>query len=340
MKVDRVKINILYEFKDNAWGGGNQFLKALQAEFRRKEVYEDEPGHADVILFNSFPFREEYRFRQIAELKKDGKIIFHRIDGPVSSIRGKDKYIDKLIYIFNMTFADASIFQSEWSKNENYRLGIRKNPEIVISNAADAAIFNRISKDVFTRNRKVRLIATSWSSNWRKGFDIYEYLDKNLDFSKYEMTFIGNSPIEFKNVIKKDPLPSYELAAELKKHDLYITASEKDPCSNSLIEALSCGLPAVALMDGGHPEIIGAAGVFFTGKKNVLEAIDRAVIEYDTLVRAIVIPSITECAMKYYDFMRETHSKIKTKVLQRKMVGQLQQHIFFLKIRILKHFKI
>ena len=52
--------------------------------------------------------------------------------------------------------------------------------------------------------------------------------------------------------------------------------SQDDPCSNSLIEALHCGLPAIVLNSGGHPEIIGNAGVKFKNRKEIIEAIEAA----------------------------------------------------------------
>lgn len=157
--------------------------------------------------------------------------------------------------IFNKLFVDGIIFQSNWRKKNNKKyFGISTKYETVVRNAPDNKIFNKVGKKVFNPKEKIKLIATSWSSNWRKGFDIYKFLDENLDFSKYEMTFVGNSPIIFKNIKWIKPVPSKKLAEILKQNDVYITASQNDPCSNSLIEALSCGVPAVALNDGGHPE--------------------------------------------------------------------------------------
>ena len=157
-------------------------------------------------------------------------------------MRGKDKILDKIILRFNQLIADGIIFQSNWCKEQNKKLfGISSKYETVIYNAPDNEIFNREGKKEFNPDRKIKLIATSWSSNWRKGFGIYKFLDENLDFSKYEMTFVGNSPIEFKNIRWLKPVPSEKLARILKEHDIYITASQNDPCSNALIEALSCG---------------------------------------------------------------------------------------------------
>jgi len=47
-----MKIHILHDFKDQPWGGGNQFLKALKSEFEKQKVYEEESDKANVILFN------------------------------------------------------------------------------------------------------------------------------------------------------------------------------------------------------------------------------------------------------------------------------------------------
>ena len=302
-----MKINILAEMREGAWGGGNQFLKALRKEFIAKGVYEEAAEKADLILFNSFPFRQEYRFRQIAKLKKSGKLIVHRVDGPISEIRGSDLDIDLAIFAFNNLFADGTVFQSAWSRAENVRLGMKSKPfETIVSNAPDAAIFNRAGKTAFNKE-KVKLIATSWSSNPRKGFAIYSFLDENLDFSRYQMDFFGNSSVSFKNIIQHQPVDSRALATALKQSDIFITASQKDPCSNSLIEALSCGLPAVGLNDGGHPEIIGTAGEVFTSQEDILAKIDEVAEDYAVYQARIALPSIGQIAEKYYNFMDQVY---------------------------------
>ena len=47
-----MKINILFNFKNEAFGGGNQFLKALRKEFEKRKIYDEDYKKADVILFN------------------------------------------------------------------------------------------------------------------------------------------------------------------------------------------------------------------------------------------------------------------------------------------------
>ncbi len=305
-----MKIHILYKFKETAWGGGNTFLRTLRAEFIKKGIYEKNPDKADAVIFNSFPFGEEYLFKKVRNLKKRGKTVIHRVDGPVSAIRNKDLEVDRAIFKFNDLFADGTVFQSNWSREENYKLGIKKNNfEAVILNASDPNIFNREGKAPFSKERKTKILASSWSANPRKGFDIYEYLDKNLDFSKYEMDFIGNSPVDFKNIKNKGVVNgSANLAKELKKYDIFITASQKDPCSNSLIEALSCGLPSIGLNDGGHPEIIGQGGEIFEKKEEAIEKIKKVADNYEYYRSNIKFPAMGMTASRYYDFIKKVCS--------------------------------
>jgi len=319
-----MKIHILYDFKDQPWGGGNQFLRALKKELDDQDVYEENPEKASAVLFNSYPFGVEYLFDQILHLKqKDAnKIIIYRLDGPISLIRGRDKEIDEIIALFNNLFVDGVIFQSEWCREQNKKcFDIASRYETVIHNAPDNRIFNKNNKQEFNSEKKIKLIATSWSANWRKGFEIYKFLDENLDFAKYEMTFVGNSPVEFKNVKWIKPVLSAELAEILKQHDIYITASQTDPCSNSLIEALSCGLPEIVLNDGGHPELVGKGGELFEGKQDIIEKIEKVAQNYSDYQSKIRDFSIGEVAEEYYEFANKISDETQNKRYEPKRVG-------------------
>lgn len=335
-----MKINILYKTKKAPWGGGNQFLKALKKEFKRQGVYEENPERADAILFNSYPSGSEHLFNQILEIKQKHSeaIITYRLDGPISLIRGRDKEIDEIIALFNNLFVDGIIFQSNWCKEQNKKyFDISSKRETVIHNAQDNEIFNKDGKQKFDPKDKIKLIDTSWSSNWRKGFEIYKFLDENLDFSKYDMTFVGNSPIEFKNIKWIKPIPSEKLAEILKQHDIYVTASQNDPCSNSLIEALSCGLPAVVLNEGGHPELVQKGGELFNDKEDVMEKIKKVVQNYSYYQSQIPEFSIEKVAQNYYKFAKKIYSEVQSKRYQPKQVSFLTEINFYkMKFLILK----
>jgi len=307
-----MKIHILYDFVDGPYGGGNQFLKALRAEFQRTDVYTNEPDDADIYLFNGNPIGNISRVDRLHNIRRryPEKVYLFRLDGPTFLIRGWDKYQDLLLKGICDTYMDGIVFQSKWCREKNRNLtGITARYETVIHNAPDQTIFNPKERGAFSPDRKIRIIATSWSSNIRKGFEVYRYLDDHLDWSRYDMTFVGNSPFAFKHIRWVKPQPSAELAQLLKQHDIYLTASRQDPCSNSLLEAMSCGLPVLALNDGGHPELIGNGGVLFEKKDEVPEKLALLVESYEEFRRALPVPDLNAVARMYVDFAQAVKEK-------------------------------
>ena len=297
-----LKVNILYRFTDLPYGGGNQFLKALREEFINLKVYTEEIKDADIILFNSHHFLNDVlKLRMIYP----GKVFIHRIDGPIGLIRN-DRKTDKLIFDINNLVADVTVFQSYWSKKKNKDIGFKtKSPVEVIINATNKDIFQTRKNKSLNKSR-VKLIAISWSSNWKKGFQYYKWLDDNLDFSRYYFTFIGNSPVTFKNIKYIKPVGSKVLAEILSENDIFLNFSESDPCSNSLIEALQIGLPSIVLNDGGHPEIVKEGGIVIDKMEEIIPAINDICNNYEYYKRKIKIPDIKEVALKYYGFFKKT----------------------------------
>ncbi len=300
-----MKIHILHDIREGPYGGGNQFLKSLRDRLRGDGAYEEHARRADVILFNS---HQNLAAALALKAGHPGKSFVHRVDGPVSEIRDSNRRIDETIYRVNEALADGTVFQSEWSRRRNRELGMPANRfETVVLNAPDPAIFHARGKRPFDPGRKTRVVASSWSSHWNKGFDAYQWLDDHLDFSRYEMTFIGRSPVVFRNIRMIEPLPSPELADRLRDQDVFVTASRRDPCSNALLEALHCGLPAVALNDGGHPEIVGRGGALFDRPEEIPERLERIRPRYEAVCEGIRLPGMGAAAAAYRSFMARVH---------------------------------
>lgn len=325
------KIHIIFSFQQGPGGGGNQFLKTLKKEFEKKGFYEENPEKADVILFNSHHnFDEAFRTKK----KFKEKIFIHRIAGPVFLTRGGGRDLDKIIFRFNKIVADGIIFQSDWCKEQSKKLfGIFSKYESVIYNAPDGEIFNKIDRKEFNPKGKIKLIATSWSAGQKKGSEIFQFLDKNLDFLKYEMTFVGNSPIRFKNIKMIKPVSSEKLAEILKEHDVYIFGSKLEACSNALIEALSCGLPAVVIKGSSNSEIVKGGGEFFSGKDDIIEKIEKVVRNFLFYQSKIPEFSIEEVAQKYYNFAERIYSNSRDEKYKPKNIN-LSAIINFYKIKI------
>lgn len=295
-------ISFFHDFVPPPTGGGHQFLRALWREFARRGIRLENNTISKttrVCLFNSYNFN----FRRLRQLRRTCCRMIHRVDGPLSIYRGIDDGTDRKIFKLNQELADVTILQSQFSLMKHLELGFEFVRPEVIPNAADPEIFHSRGHQPFNANRKIRLISVSWSDNPNKGAPVYQWLDDHLDWTRYEYTFVGRSPVSFQNIRKLSPVTSEMLAKELRQSDIFITASRNDPCSNSLIEALSCGLPALYFNSGGHPEIVGQAGLSFESVENIPALLDRMILEYESRQACIKLPRIAETADRYLEIL-------------------------------------
>lgn len=318
-----MKIYIPGSQRGLASGGSFKFLSALCEYCKELDVWDSTIKNCDVIIANAFLNLDE-----VIKIKRKfpEKIVVHRIDGPVRLYNTESDKRDLITYTFNDYFADATVFQSNWSRKNNYLMGLGQTPFTTsIMNAPDPTLF--MSKDTAPHRSslKIRIIASSWSSNIKKGFDVYQWLDEHLDFNRYEMTFVGNSPIIFKNIHHIPPLNSTGLAAELMSHDIYLTASKNDPCSNALIEAMHCGLPALALNEGGHPEIVGKGGELFDRPDQIPELLGKIYENYESYKNAIDIVSLSDVGRHYVEFIESIYVNVQQGEYLPKQVSRLQE---------------
>ena len=295
-------ISIYYRLRPSPYGGGNQFLRALSNRLQSRSyrvAHRSISPQTQACLFNSHHYEPD----RLARIRQTDCRMVHRVDGPIDLIREEDKGVDRWIAEQNARLADTTVFQSDYSYQQHLELGLQfKSPHIII-NAPDPDLFFKAKDRPLGENGKIRLIASSWSSNMRKGFKIYQWLDRNLDWSKYRFTFVGNSPIRFKNIEMVQPLPSVDLADLLRAHDIYITGSQKDPCSNALLEALHCGLPALFLKSGGHPELVGEGGYGFESAEEIPALLVKMVENYETLCTRIKVQGLDEVVDRYLQVM-------------------------------------
>lgn len=334
------KVYIEYQFRQGPYGGANQFLKCLRDYFVRHGVYAETAEEADFILVNHTNISLE-----TLSVKKQcpEKIVIHRVDGPVSKHRKRSKALDKHSFYLDRMLCNGTIFQSKWTEESCVEAGYRQTGlTTVIHNAPDPQIFGRgdetpqLETSSLT-NRKIRLIATSWSPNWNKGFDVFKYLDEHLDFGRYEFTFVGNSPIEFKNLIHIPAQNSVELAKLLREHDIYIAASKSESCSNSLLEAINCGLVVAARDSGCYREVIKEGGVIVKTAEEFPAALEKLAEEFEIYRKNLPYYDIETVGKEYYDFMNRVADGLEknnrqTKVLTVAKLFFWKCYCFYIKI--------
>ena len=305
-------ICIHYPLSDMPWGGANQFLRALRDRIAARGLLTSDLEQADIVLLNGNPGTIKNNLRLIRELRKisDHSVVVIRMDGPVTH-RDHALIQNNWLYMLCNYYADGIIFQSKWSRENNYRLGMSRPPlETLVTNAPDPKLFHPVARR--KAHDKVRCIATSWSSNMMKGFGDYLFLDENLDFSTFEFTFVGNSPYHFKNIKIVPPMTSKALGALLRKQDIFVTASVNDACSNSVIEALHSGLPVVYVQSGGHAELVKRNGLPYTNKRELLFAIQEVSENYEKYSQNFTQPNIDEVTKQYIEFMQKVFASCAT----------------------------
>ena len=324
-----MKIFISYNVKNEAWGGGNQFLKNLRDKLLKMQQICNDPKDADIILFNS---HHNLIKTLVYKIRYPYKKFVHRIDGPISSYRGeKEKKLDKLIYLFNSKISNGTIFLSKWSKEENIKKGYFANNNQVIYNAPDNKIFKEKKYSLDTQNRKIKIIASSWSENLLKGFDIFKYLDENLDFNKYQMTFVGNSKIQFKNIKMVKPVKSDLLYRYIESSDVFIFASKIESCSNLLMEAMATGIPVLVVDGTSNNEIFNSNGYIFKDKTDVINKLEKLVDNYEKLNLEKKY-YLEDTIKKYNNFFRDTIKDKEKNKLSIIEILELTLKLFYFKI--------
>ena len=294
---------VFHELAPPPTGGGHQFIRALAGELARRgltvELNRISRG-TSVCLFNSFNFD----FRRLRRFARPDVRFVHRVDGPIATYRGFDDGTDARIAAINRELADATVVQSDYSLRAHRSLGIDLVDPRTIVNTVDPAIFHPPTARQPLAGRRIRIVATSWSDNSNKGSDVLAVLDTELDHERYELTFVGRTTARLTHARLLGPLPSEAVAEELRRADVYLAPSKNDPCSNALLEALACGLPAIFRASGGHPELVGEGGLPFDAPEEVPETLDRLVSELEDRRAAIRVEPLDEVVDRYLEVLR------------------------------------
>jgi hypothetical protein len=290
-----MKISIGSKIIDGPFGGGNEFLKNLINFLNNK-------GHTvinhlndldiDIILLTNPLISSEtssfnsYDIEFYLKFYNSQAIVFQRFNE--CDERKGTQIINNKLNKFNQV-VDINLFVSNWLKNIFNGYELSKKKSYVVMGGPNKDIFNNKNKTYWNKKTKLKLVTHHWSDNLRKGYLEYKQLDNFLNSEKYknlfEFTFIGNKPkdMQFNNINILQPLEAKDLANELKKHDIYITASENEPSGNHHMEGALCGLPILYKDSGSTSEYCNNFGVSYK-IDSFLKSLDSIKKEYDNFV--------------------------------------------------------
>lgn len=250
----------LPEYDTNAIGGGwtfiGNFLKAMDGNITS---YED----SDIFFL---PSASMVSREAVQKAKDDGKKIVLRCDNIIRNSRNRNTGMSRMKDFSD--WADLVIFQSDFAEDllnpylqtENWK---------VIHNSADESVFNESNRikgyDRYfygkhssdeTKNWEMARVAFQGINN--RNNDVHLNLAGRFDgnLEEYNFDFYSGENYKYWGYIT-DP---HVMAHVYRQSDHFIYTYFNDACSNSLIEALLCGLtvydPYGMVDTGGTVEIL------------------------------------------------------------------------------------
>jgi len=274
--MNKLRISINAKRFETAYGGVNQAANTLEDNLKSKghQVFRLLEPNLDLILILSSNCKSKttsFNFNDISDYLDayPNTVVIHRVNSSDES-RGNDLGINSSMIKYNQ-LADFSVFISQFIQDTYKAKGMISQHSQVILNGADRNIFypNKLINKL-NEQEKIKIVTHHWSSNFMKGFDIYERLDQLLGvepFSKmFEFTCIGNIPlgVSLNNSHLIEPLANFELAEELRQHHVYLTAARNEAAGMHHIEGMLCGLPVLFLNSGALPEYCSPYGLEFS----------------------------------------------------------------------------
>tara|TARA_B100000427_G_scaffold40044_2_gene28869 strand:+ start:6413 stop:7501 length:1089 start_codon:yes stop_codon:yes gene_type:complete len=342
-----MKVSIGSKIVEGPYGGGNLFVKNLKNYLKKNNI--DVIDHLDdndidiILLINPLKYAETSTYNHhdinyyVTFINPDALVV-QRINE--CDERKNTTTINEQIIKSNKV-ADFTIYVSSWLQGLYIVKGLDKSNSAVIMSGSDESIFKSSKKKI--DNSKFKLVTHHWSSNWNKGFNIYEKIDKLLKNEEWkerlDFTYIGNIPKDFifKNSKVIKPLDDVKIAKLLKTFNGYITASLNEPSGNHHIEAAQCGLPILYINSGGIPEYCENFGVEFN-ENNFEEKLKEFIEDYKKYEKNLVnYPyNATKMSKEYLDIFNNLIEKRKEITTKRKKEKKVNVILYLIKSRVEK----
>lgn len=275
-----IRIHFTYLHIDAPWGGANNFIRALHQYLRAVGSFEivpslDEP--CDILFMNQLgtgpggngamvSLRKIKRLLE-SDTSKVGqrKLVVRAVNlnwhafpiGLRNLTRGW--WIDRqTIKLLNM--ADVAIFQSAYQRTFFEHAGFKKDNSVIIHNGADKTYW-RDPLQFPALHDKLRLISSSASPRATKRHDL---IAKFSLIESVEVFHLGAWPkgLDSGRVRLLGMQPRDKIMACFAGCHYFLHPAIKDPCPNSIFEAICAGIPVIYNpATGSSAEIVGDCGI-------------------------------------------------------------------------------
>jgi glycosyltransferase involved in cell wall biosynthesis len=305
-----MKVYINREPVTGPWGGGNKTVTKLVEKLKEQhEVVFQLQSDIDLIFcIDPRPnnYGEWYQhFLDYRNHFKNTKIVQRVGDLGTHSKPHLTELVKQAV-----AYSDFIIFPSDWAKEW---LGYSKDNYKIIYNSPLKIFYENRNKNLNV-NKKIKLVSHHWSTNPKKGFDIYKKLDEFIGKTKkFEFTYIGRKPddLVLYNSTYITPTEAEHLSKILPKNDIYITASIEEAGANHVLEAIASGLPVVYHKDGGSIiDYCNEYGEEYSTFEQMIDSIEKVANNYEVYKTKILCYNnqIDDVIEKYIEVINELQS--------------------------------
>lgn len=243
-------MKIYLSLKPKAIGGGSNTFSGLFKKWAEKKGYKivRSIARAELAIVIAHLADEA----DLIKAKNNGCRIIHRLD-EYFEVNEDEARREKHAKIISLNkYADLTVFQSSYVLNNVFPY-IKPRSYQVIHNGGDPEKFSP------ARDQGKFIGHVTWGIDTKKRLDLlYEFIRKHPDEefllvgrhreSKYDFALPN---VKVVGKVRQSRLPEYFRMMKF----LYFP-SEKDPCPNTVIESILCGVPVCYNKEGGTVELV------------------------------------------------------------------------------------
>jgi len=288
---DRLRLFFNYRTVAGPWGGANSFLRSLQQAFaadQELEIVPHEHAPCDVFFLNQLyrgPGRPRWSRKflsvsQLRRLRRSGTTNFwqawcQRLTGrpaaqpPAIVCRlvnhsehayGKAN-LEQVELFRALAHTTADIFQTKYLHEVFQASGYSKPGYTIIHNGVDQTVFHNHDRIAWHPGKPLVVVSSAMTRRQTKRFDLIAAMSEQPQVESYHLG-IWPEGVPTKKVRLLGQKGHVEIAEFFrKKAHAFMHPAEKDICPNTVIEAMSCGLPVFYSRLGGTAELVGQNGV-------------------------------------------------------------------------------
>lgn len=274
-----MRIHVLNESKQGLGGGWSfirNFKKGMTAHglqlfkrgcaLKKVPVFVDDWRDADIVFIPSATMATR---DTVSIIKGAGKKIVVRLDNLPRNSRNRGAGTSRLFDITQM--ADMVIYQSQWARE--YLMPFVKRYGEVIYNGVDTEIFNPNGEWLSYKPTDVTVLYSRYNRDetkgWERAWYEYQMIDRKCreeaktcslvlmgrfsdEIRQYNFDFYNGEEFTYIGVIEEPE----SIANVMRGCDILLAPYFNDCYSNTIQEALACGLELQVDMSGGTPELL------------------------------------------------------------------------------------